>query len=237
ALMERQLNNFVPQVGRFFFRFLIANEFNTDHQALPAHLPHDFVPPRPIGGAAQDEFSYLPCVQDIFFFEEAHRGERRGNTHGITAEGGCVGARLPIHHAGACDHSAQRKSGSNAFRYADDVRLDTGVVHGPPFASAAHTRLHFVRNKHNAVLLADALQSLKEFGRRENVAAFTLNRLDEDARDFFGIDAAAEKLVFEIVQTVCRSTLWTNSVRTAISVWERNGEKTRQQRAKCFALD
>ena len=57
AFVERQLNKFVPQLSGFFFGFLIAHDFDADHQPFTAHFPHDFVLLWPIGGATQDEFS------------------------------------------------------------------------------------------------------------------------------------------------------------------------------------
>jgi hypothetical protein len=45
--------------------------------------------------------------------------------------------------------------------------------------------LHFVGDQKNAVLAAQTLQVAQKFGGRGHVAAFALNRFDDDAGDVF----------------------------------------------------
>ena len=55
---------------------------------------------------------------------------------------------------------------------------------GEHLAGAPHTRLYFVEDQHDAVLVAQFAQSFEEARRRNVVTPFTLDRLDEDGRDF-----------------------------------------------------
>ena len=103
------------------------------------------------------------------------------------------------------DHRAQRHPGRNSFRHADDIRLNSSVIHGPPFSRAPHARLHFVRNQQNSVLAAQAFQALQKLRRRRNVSAFSLNWLDEDCGNFFGIHQLLEKFIFDLRQRIART--------------------------------
>ena len=53
-------------------------------------------------------------------------------------------------------------------------------------AGPAHAGLDLVDDQHDAVLVADAAQLFNKRRRCRNVAAFALNDLENDARDFFG---------------------------------------------------
>jgi hypothetical protein len=69
-----------------------------------------------------------------------------------------------------------------------DVRLDAGVLDRPPSAGAAHARLDLVGDEEDAVLVADLAQSLHEGLRRGEVAALSLDRLDDDGGHVGGRD-------------------------------------------------
>ena len=60
---------------------------------------------------------------------------------------------------------------------------------GPPEAA-----LYFIKDQHDAVLGASFAQIHQEFLRRRNVAPFSLDRLDENGRQFRGMDLLTEHL-------------------------------------------
>ena len=57
----------------------------------------------------------------------------------------------------------------------------------PVAAGCSHAALDFVEDKKHLVLVADAAQRLEPFAPKMIVAAFALDRLDDDRRD---VDAA-----------------------------------------------
>src|SRR5215469_14754909 len=104
---------------------------------------------------------------------------------------------LPVHHARAGDERSEGHAAGNSLRAGDDVRLDSGVLARPHLAGTPHAGLHLVHDEHNSVAAANALQFLqKELGRR-HVAALALDWLDDDARNFTGIEHTLEELVLE----------------------------------------
>ena len=104
---------------------------------------------------------------------------------------------LPVHDAGWREDCTERHAAGDAFRTADNVRLNSGELMRPPFSGAAHAGLHFVGDQHDAVLAANALQLLQEEVRRNDVPAFALNGLDDDSSDFLGVKQALENLLLE----------------------------------------
>ena len=59
---------------------------------------------------------------------------------------------------------------------------------------APHARLHFVDDEQDAVLRRQLAQPLQELIGRDDVAAFALNRLDDDRGDFVGRDQVHEQI-------------------------------------------
>src|SRR5688572_18152209 len=72
-------------------------------------------------------------------------------------------------------------------------------------ARAPHAALHFVRDQKNSMLTSELLETRQEIGRRNDVAAFTLDRLHDDRGNFARIDGRLENHVLQIVD---------------VSVWE-----------------
>ena len=165
ALVERGLDDAVAEVVGALFGFLVADDFDADHQAAAANIADDFVFLGPARGLAQDEIAYAGSVRDVSAFEEIHGGERGGDADGIATKSGSVRAGRPVHDFGFGDDGTERHAGSDSFGDAENVWLDAGVVHGPPFAGTAHAGLHFVGDKQDAVLAAELLEAHEEFGR------------------------------------------------------------------------
>ena len=64
--------------------------------------------------------------------------------------------------------------------------VDAEVLEGEHLPRPPHAGLHFVDDQHDAVLRRQLAQPLQERLRRDDVAAFTLDRLDDDRGDFVG---------------------------------------------------
>ncbi len=106
----------------------------------------------------------------------------------------------------------------------------------PPFSCAAHAGLDFVGDKHDAVLATNALEFLQEEVGSNDVAAFALNRLDDDAGDFLGIKEAFEDLLFEYLKDFRAAGFRSVAEGAAIGVRKRNVLDAGKQSAKTLAL-
>jgi hypothetical protein len=69
------------------------------------------------------------------------------------------------------------------------------MLDGEHLAGARNAALHFVRDEHDAVLVADLAQRAQEFGRRHVESALALHRLDHDRRDGLRIHVAVKQAV------------------------------------------
>src|SRR5260370_11572755 len=111
------------------------------------------------------------------------------------------------------------------------------MIHFPPLAFAALSRLPFIRHQHDSVFSADPLQTLEEFRRSQDVTALALNWLDKNPRDLFGVHAAPEQFIFQIAQAVRRSGFRPDSIGSAISVGIRHVKHAGKQSSKSLSLD
>src|SRR6267143_1696224 len=132
--------------------------------------------------------------------------------------------------------AAARHTAGNALRRAKNVRLDSRVFASPPLSGAAHARLHFVHDEHDAVLPADALQFLQKELWCGHIAAFALNGLDDDARNVLGIEQPLENLPFELFENLRAASLRGVAVRAAIRVRIRDVLDAAEQGAESLAL-
>ena len=110
-------------------------------------------------------------------------------------------AGIPRHQVGLGDHRAQRQAGGNSLCAQQDVGLDAPVLDRPHLAGAAGARLDLVGNQQDAVAVAQRAQSGQEFVVGDDVAALTLDRLDEDRRDLFSRHELLEDAIFQLVET------------------------------------
>ena len=200
--MKGHLDDPVAQLGRLLFGFLIAHEFDSDHQALAANVADDFVLRLRQSAVCFMMNSPMRAALAMYF----------SSSKPIVASEAAMQTGLPP-NVEACAPGFQSITLPRAIialsGMPDAIPFAVQMISGsipacsdsPPFAGAAHAGLHFVRDEQYSVFAADALQALQEFRRRRQIAAFALNRLDEDSGDFFGIDAAAEQFVFEIAQS------------------------------------
>src|SRR6185312_7354511 len=97
---------------------------------------------------------------------------------------------------------AERHAGGDAFGHADDVGLNAGVLDGPPLAGAACSRLNFVHDEEDAVLVADATNLLEEVGGSDDIAALALDGFEDDGGDLLGWEDGLEEFVFDVAGAV-----------------------------------
>ena len=92
-------------------------------------------------------------------------------------------------------HGADRHARAESLGGQQDVGLHALVVAGPHLPGPADAALHFVRHQQDAVFVAQGPQVAQPSGRRDDVAAFTLNRLHEDGRHVPRVEMPAEQLL------------------------------------------
>src|ERR1051325_6320653 len=81
---------------------------------------------------------------------------------------------------------------------------------------ATHSRLHFIDDQQNSMLIANASQAVEETFRRGHVTAFTLHRFHHDRRNFLRRRSGFEESFFDPVEralsgaavTTIRSAEW-----------------------------
>jgi len=73
------------------------------------------------------------------------------------------------------------------------------VLDRPPLAGAPYARLHLVGDEQDAVPVAQLAQAREKVRRRYDVAAFALDRLDQDRGDLFGRQRPGKQNVLDIV--------------------------------------
>ncbi len=133
-----------------------------------------------------------------------------------------MGAGNPIHDFGTGHADAEGHSGSDALGDADHVRLDAGMLDGPPLSSPTCAALDFVDDEENAVTIADGTQFAHEVVRSNDITAFALDWFDEDSCYFFRGNGGFEKLFLDEAGTAeSEGFLFLRTAGTpAIGVWE-----------------
>src|SRR5437762_2077999 len=124
-------------------------------------------------------------------------GASRGAAHGIATKRRTVRTGLPLHDRFFGDDRADRHSTSQPLRGQQNIRLNPFVFTRPHLPGAAHAALHLVADEQDAVAIADRAQVLQVARRRDDVAALSLDRLDENRRDAVGRHLLGEQLLFD----------------------------------------
>ena len=109
----------------------------------------------------------------------------------------------------------------------------------PHLARAPDARLHFVNDEQDAVLVADAAQTLQKSLGGRHIAAFALHRFDYDRGDFFGRGCRLKQTFFDPIQSALGwSTIaaLVGAERIAIVVRERHVNHVEQLALETTAL-
>jgi len=92
----------------------------------------------------------------------------------------------------------------------------------PPFASTSHAGLDLIRNQQNAIFVTKVTQGGEKIWGRNDVTAFTLDGLDEDASDIVGRSDTAKQFLFNIMHDRF-AIAFTGYAFKQGSVWIREG--------------
>src|SRR5262245_55399266 len=118
----------------------------------------------------------------VLLVEHLHRLERHRSTQRSSGEGGVGRSRregLRTDELFARPHSRQRTEavGERLAKH-DDVGLHIEILHRPELSGAEETHLDLVVHQQDAPRLEDTLEFPEITGRRDHIAAGTLNGLD-----------------------------------------------------------
>src|SRR5215469_1839668 len=78
------------------------------------------------------------------------------------------------------------------------------MLNGPPLSCAPSAGLHLVGNEQDPILVADAAEFLQEDGWGDDIAAFSLDRFDEDCGYFLRSQCCLEEFLFDVTRTAER---------------------------------
>src|SRR5438309_10986609 len=143
-----------------------------------------------------------------------------------------MGARSPIHDAGAGNGRGKRQPRGDALGNTHNVGFEAGVISSPPLACPAHAALHFISYEKYSMPPADALQLPQEFSRPGNVSSFALDWLRNDRSHFLRVDNFLEEFALNELSAVGAAFLRRAPVRAAVRIRIRNMENTGQQAPK-----
>ncbi len=107
--------------------------------------------------------------------------------------------RWPIHHAFARDDRTEWNTRGNSFCAGDDVWFNIPMVASPPFSGSAQTALNFISDKKYSVLVTQLTQRWKETIWGNDVSAFALDRLNQNAGTFISGDKVSEDYILDIL--------------------------------------
>ncbi len=101
----------------------------------------------------------------------------------VTAKGGGVQERVVEQHReyllGSDRRTNRHHAAAERFRQAENVRLNVLMLAGKHFAGAAHAGLYFVEDQQRTKLIAKLTHSRQITLRRQDHAAFPLDRLQD----------------------------------------------------------
>ena len=97
-------------------------------------------------------------------------------------------------------------------------------------------RLHLVRHQQDAVAVAELAEGRQIAGGRNDVAAFALDRLDEDRRHILGIEMPGEELLLDDVDAPAVAGGLVGAELAAVAVGEGDVVHIRQQRPEAGVL-
>src|SRR5437867_9412507 len=194
APLERPLHQLVGDLGRRLAGLAILDELDADHQAAATYLADRRVLLLQALRTREQSLTQRRDLGQQLALHDVQRGERRGAAHGVAAERAAVRARLPFHDRLFRDDRADGHAAAEALRREQNVGLDALVLAGEHASGPADAALDLVAHEQDAVAVAQLAQCLEVSGRWHDIAALTLDRLDEDGRHAPGIESFGEQI-------------------------------------------
>src|SRR5271165_134979 len=223
AMFVTVLRYFLSLVGCWSLRLLRLHKFDGLHASESAHVADDRPAALPLASAALKMIAeFIGTGEQVIFLEQIEHCQSRSARQRIprksSAQPSWPGR---IHNFGAASHRGKRQPATERLRGYEKIRFDAVALAGKQRARAPKTRLHFVGDEEDAMLVAKLNQYFEIVWRRGDKSAFPQHRLSDHGRDFFVGHHALER-VFQVPRTI-KITRWIRlRVRAAVAVSERD---------------
>ena len=153
--MEGARQDLLTQSGGGLAAGAVGDQFRADHQSLAAHVADAVEALLQLAQAREQVIADLGGIGRIFALHEIERGQRRGATDWVTAEGVAVRAALPFLHVSLPrDHQSDRQPRAQALGERHDVRRHAPMLAREHLAGAADAALYFVEDQEDPVAIA-----------------------------------------------------------------------------------
>src|SRR2546426_1543337 len=237
AVLVRVLLDRVAAFRVRLFGSFVGHELGGLHHPEPTPVSDELVSLRHLVEAFREVRSDLRTSgHQIFVLDHVDRGQRRGARDRVSAERVRVLPTLLEVHLRGVHRRTDRETAPEGLGHRQDVRHRLRVFDRPHLPSPAESRLDFVVDQQEAMVLGDLRDPIYPSRRRDDIASFALYRLDEDARgvlrrrDRFHVD------VLDDVRTVQIARRIGELVRTAVTVRIRNVHDARHRREESGPL-
>ena len=168
-------------------------------------------------------------LDEPLLFDRVENCDGRSTGDGVAGEGTADRAiGYPIHDLRAADHTRERQPSGDRLGNGHQVGLYAEMLHREQLSRPAETRLNFVGDHRDPVLVTDPSNSLHELDRRDDEATLTLNRLEDDRCDLLGGDLS-RKRPLEVEEGAL-------GVRAPIGICERDAVDLRRRSGPSPAL-
>src|SRR3989449_138056 len=202
---------------------LVRHELGGLHHPEPTPVSDELVSLRHLVESFREVRSDLRTSgHQVFVLDHVERGQRRGARDRVSAERVRVLPTLLEVHLRGVYRRTDREIAPERLGHRQDVRHRLRVFDRPHLPGPAESRLDFVVDQQEAMVLGDLRYPIHPSRRRDDISSFALYRLDEDARgvirrgDRFHVD------VLDDVRTVQIPRRIGELVRAAVTVRIRN---------------
>jgi hypothetical protein len=184
--------------------------------------------------AAHEVLAHRGGVCRVFMLHEVQGGDGGCTGYRVPAIGVAVSTTRPaLHQAPAGHHRTDGEAGPEPLGQSHDVGLYALVLTGEHPAGPSDARLHLVEDQQDAVPVAEFAQPGQEPGRRHDVTALALDRLDQDGGDLARRNTPLEQHV-DVIEH--RTPLVLAGKERPIGVRVRHVRHTRHRGRKAFLL-
>ena len=158
-IVIRTRHEIIAQLLRRRFIAMAGDEFHADHQPLTAHFADHRATRLPLAQPIQKVRADARRICRVVALHQIDRRQRGRAAQRISAIGVAVRAALPLLHPLLLrHHQPNRHAAAKALGERHDVRGDADMMRRKHSARATDARLHFVKDQHDAMPIAQLAQ-------------------------------------------------------------------------------
>lgn len=203
------------------------SKIHADHEAESPDIADHRVATLEIVKSVPEVFSLLIAVFENALFEFIKDLERGPAGEGVPAECRRVGTgRELFGNRIASDRCANDGAVAESLCHRRDIRCDPKVFHRKHASCPSRAGLYLIGDEDDPVFIANAAQALDVLDGRDEVSAFTLNRLYHKVGNFFGVEETSKGALFEFVQPIEVFVLMGVGIRNVVDVGTHQGAES-----------